>query len=98
MFERKVTVIKFNFQNILFSDAVATCLLEEWPLTTNLFECESLEGPVPRLFTVSLDDAKKNFTSNLDLAYKDIYRLVSRMFTAENLHPLHAMAYLDNPK
>jgi hypothetical protein len=82
----------------LFSDAVATCLLEEWPLMTNLFECESLEGPVPRLFTANIEEAKKNFTTNLDLAYKVISRLVCKMFTAENLHPLHAMAYLDNPK
>ena len=84
-----------NFWN---RDAVATCLLEEWSLTADLFDCDSLEGPVPRLFTANLEDAKKNFTTNLDLAYKDLSRLTNRFFTTENLHPLQAMTYLDNPK
>jgi hypothetical protein len=77
---------------------VATCLLAEWPLSTDLFDCDSLEGPVPRLFVNNLEEAKLNFTTNLELAHKDITRITGRMFMAENLHPLHAMAYLDNPK
>ncbi len=78
-------------QIFCLSDAVATCLLEEWPLTTEMFECDSLEGPVPRLFVSNLEEAKRNFTMNLDLVHKDISRITGRMFTAENLHPLHAM-------
>jgi hypothetical protein len=49
----------------------------------------SMEGPVPRLFVSNLEEAKRNFTTNLDLAHKDISRIHGRMFTAENLHPLH---------
>jgi hypothetical protein len=85
-------------QIFCLSAAVATCLLEEWPLTTEMFKCDSLEGPVPRLFVSNLEEAKRNFTTNLDLAHKDISRITGRMFTAENLHLLHAMAYIDNPK
>ncbi len=59
-------------QIFCLSDAVATCLLEEWPLTTEMFECDSLEGPIPRLFVSNLEEAKRNFTTNLDLAHKDI--------------------------
>jgi hypothetical protein len=62
-----------------------------------MFECNSLEGPVPRLFVSNLEEAKCNFTTNLDLAHKDISCITGRMFTAENLHLLHAMAYIDNP-
>ncbi len=77
---------------------MATVLLAEWPLTTNLFDSDSLEGPVPRLFTANLEEARKNFTTNLDLAFKDINKLTSRFFTTENLHPLNALEYLDKPK
>jgi hypothetical protein len=52
------------------------CLLEEWPLTTEMFECDSLEGPVPHLFVSNLEEAKRNFTTNLDLAHKDISKNV----------------------
>jgi hypothetical protein len=81
-----------------FRDAVATVLLQEWPLSTALFDGEVLEGPVPRLFTSSYDDAKSNFTTNLDLAYKDISRVLAKIFIPENLSPLSALAYLHNPK
>ena len=77
---------------------MATVLLAEWPLTTNLFDSDSLEGPVPRLFTANLEEARKNFTTNLDLAFKDLNKLTSRFFTTENLHPLNALEYLDKPK
>jgi hypothetical protein len=77
---------------------VATVLLAEWPLTTNLFDSDSLEGPVPRLFTANLEEARKNFTTNLDLAFKDLNKLTSQFFTTENLHPLNALEYLDKPK
>ena len=77
---------------------MATVLLAEWPLTTNLFDSDSLEGPVPRLFTANLEEARKNFTTNLDLAFKDLNKLTSRFFTTENLHPLNALEYLEKPK
>ena len=82
----------------LHRDAVASVLLQEWPLSANMFDGEVLEGPVPRLFTSSLDDAKSNFTTHLDLAYKDISRLMAKLFIPENLSPLNALAYLHNPK
>jgi hypothetical protein len=81
-----------------YRDAVATVLLAEWPLTTNLFDSDSLEGLVPRLFTANLEEVRKNFTTNLDLAFKDLNKLTSRFFTTENLHPLNALEYLDKPK
>jgi len=77
---------------------VATVLLAEWPLEASLFDCDSLEGPVPRLFTSDVDEAKRLFTTNLDLAHKDLSKLMNRFFATENLHPLNALAYLDNQK
>jgi hypothetical protein len=82
----------------LFRDAVATVLLQEWPLTTAMFDGEVLEGPVPRLFTSTLDEARGNFTTNIDFAYKDITRLMGKFFIPENLSPLNALAYLHSPK
>ncbi len=63
-----------------------------------VFDSDSLKGPVPRLFTANLEEARKNFTTNLDLAFKDLNKLTSRFFTTENLHPLNALEYLDKPK
>jgi hypothetical protein len=34
----------------------------------------------------------------LDLAYKDLTRLMGKFFSTENLHPLNALAYLNDPK
>ena len=82
----------------MYRDAVATVLLGEWPLTANLFDSDHLEGPVPILFTSNLEDARRNFTTHLDLAHKDLIRLTGKFFSTENLRPLKAMAYIDNPK
>ena len=83
---------------MIFRDAVASVLLAEWPLEANLFDCDIIEGPVPRLFTSDLEQAKSLFTTNLDLAYKDLTRLMGKFFSTENLHPLNPLAYLNDPK
>ena len=54
----------------MFSDAVATILVHEWPLQATYFDGEHLDGPVPRLFTANLEEAKTAFTSNLSNSYK----------------------------
>jgi hypothetical protein len=77
---------------------VATLLCEEWDVTSPFFDGEALEGPVPRLFTADLEAAKAAFETNLELAYKDVSKILGRFFIAENLDRTKTMAYLHNPK
>jgi hypothetical protein len=63
-----------------------------------MFDGDSIEGPVPRLFTSALDEARAAFTSNIELAHKDISRLMAKFFIPENLAPLKALSYLHAPK
>ena len=81
----------------MFSDAVDSVCLQEWPLTATIFDGDGIEGPVPRLFTSALDEARAAFTSNIKLAHKDISRMMAKLFIPENPAPLNG-SYLHATK
>jgi hypothetical protein len=47
----------FIFRHLPPSDAVASVLLAEWPVTTDYFDGATVSGPVPRLFATNPDEA-----------------------------------------
>jgi hypothetical protein len=53
---------------------------------------------VPRLFTDNLARSKEGFETNIDLAFRDLTKVLGRFFTAENLSADKSMAYIASPK
>jgi hypothetical protein len=80
------------------SDAVPAVLLAEWDLQTDYFDCATLSGPVPRLFATQLDEARTALQSDPAKAFKDLQRIHSRLFIAENIPATEAWSFVGNPR
>jgi hypothetical protein len=80
------------------SDAVATVLLAEWALTTNYFDGVVLDGPVPRFFAANPTEARAALSADDSKAYKDLQRILSRLFITENIPACDAWNFVGNPR
>jgi hypothetical protein len=69
----------------LRSDTVSTVLLVEWQLTTDYFDGDVLNGPVPRLFAPDPAIGKAAIANNPAKAFKDVQRLYARLFISEHV-------------
>jgi hypothetical protein len=75
-----------------------TVLLAEWDLHTDYFNGATLSGPVPRLFAAQPDEARTTLWSNPAKAFKDLQRIHSRLFIAENIPATEAWSFVGNPR
>ncbi len=72
---------------ILRSDTISTVLLVEWQLTTDYFDGDVLNGPVPRLFAPDPAIAKAAITNCFALSPRRPYEEYKRM-VLEHTHGL----------
>jgi hypothetical protein len=73
-------------------------LLAEWHASTDYFDGDVLNGPVPRLFAPDPAMAKAAISSDTGKAFKDVQRLHSRLFMAEHVSADEAWAFVGNPR
>ena len=89
---------KHNIFIVLTRDQVLTVALGEWPATVNMWDGETLSGPVARLFATSPEAATKEMEGHPGNTFKDMNRLNSKFFVSENIAPEDAFAYILNPR
>jgi hypothetical protein len=89
---------KFKLISTLRSDTVSTVLLVEWQLTTDYFDGDVLNGPVPRLFAPDPAIAKAAITNDPAKAFKDVQRLHARLFISEHVIADEAWEFVGNPR
>jgi hypothetical protein len=77
---------------------VPAVLLAEWDLQTDYFDGATLNGPVPRLFAAQPDEARTALLSDPAKAFKDLQRIHSRLFIAENIPATEAWSFVGNPR
>jgi hypothetical protein len=82
----------------LRSDTVSTVLLVEWQLTTDYFDGDVLNGPVPRLFAPDPTIAKAAIANDPAKAFKDVQRLHARLFISEHVIADEAWEFVGNPR
>jgi hypothetical protein len=82
----------------LCRDTTSTVLLQEWHLTTDVFDGDILDGPVPTLFATDVEEATAALTANPGKAYKDIQRILGHFFVPENVPADAAMDFIANPR
>jgi hypothetical protein len=82
----------------LRSDTISTVLLQEWHLTTDVFDGDILDGPVPVLFASDVEEASVALTANPGKAFKDLQRILGRFFIPENVPADSAMDFVANPR
>ncbi len=79
-------------------DTTSTVLLQEWHLSTEVFDDDILDGPVPALFATDVEEATAALTANPGKAFKDIQRILGRFFVPENVPADTAMDFIANPR
>ena len=79
-------------------DTTSTVLLQEWHLSTEVFDGDILDGPVPTLFATDVEEAAAALTANPGKAFKDIQRILGRFFVPENVPANTAMDFIANPR
>ncbi len=79
-------------------DTTSTVLLQEWHLSTEVFDGDILDGPVPVLFAKDVEGATAALTANPGKAFKDIQRILGRFFVPENVPADTAMDFIANPR
>ncbi len=79
-------------------DTTSTVLLQEWHLSTEVFDGDILDGPVPALFATDVEEATAALTANPGKAFKDIQRILGRFFVPENVPADTAMDFIANPR
>jgi hypothetical protein len=82
----------------LRSDTISTVLLVEWQLTTDYFDGDALNGPVPRLFAPDPAIAKAAISNDPAKAFKDVQRLHARLFISEHVIADEAWEFVGNPR
>jgi hypothetical protein len=80
------------------SDSISTVLLAEWHVSTDYFDGDALNGPVPRLFAPDPAMAKAAISCDTGKAFKDVQRLHSRLFMAEHVSADEAWGFVGNPR
>jgi hypothetical protein len=79
-------------------DTAATVCLQEWPIQATLFDGDVIDGPVPVLFAMHLDEAAQALAANPDKAFKDLQRIFAKFYVPENIPASAAMVQVTNPK
>jgi hypothetical protein len=73
-------------------------LLQEWPITANLFDGDTLAGPFPMLFAEDPDRAKQAMTDDPKLVFKDLSRIYKKFFVPENVTTREALSLVKKPR
>jgi hypothetical protein len=89
---------KITLISTLRSDVISTVLQVEWQLTTDYFDGDIFNGPVPRLFAPDPAIAKAAITSDPAKAFKDVQRLHARLFISEHVIADEAWEFVGNPR
>jgi hypothetical protein len=79
-------------------DTTSTVLLQEWHLSSEVFDGDILDGPVPILFATDVEEASATLTANPGKAFKDLQRIMGRFFVPENIPADSAMDFIANPR
>jgi hypothetical protein len=79
-------------------DTTSTVLLQEWHLSTEVFDGDVLDGPVPILFATEVEEASASLRANPGKAFKDLQRIMGRFFVPENIPADSAMDFIANPR
>ncbi len=79
-------------------DTTSTVLLQEWHLSSEVFDGDVLDGPVPVLFATDVEEASATLTANPGKAFKDLQRIMGRFFVPENIPADSAMDFIANPR
>jgi hypothetical protein len=51
---------------------------QEWAVQANMFDRDVIGDPVSMLFATSVEEAATALKSNIDKAFKDLYRVLSK--------------------
>ncbi len=79
-------------------DTAATVLLQEWPVQTDYFDGDVIEGPVPWLFAEDPTEAAAAIGAQAAKAFKDLQRLYGRLFVPENIPHTTAVDHIASPR
>ncbi len=79
-------------------DTTSTVLLQEWHLSSEVFDGDILDGPVPVLFATDVEEASAALTANPGKAFKDLQRILGRFLVPENVPADSAMDFIANPR
>ena len=71
--------------------------LGEWPIQAEMWDGEVLAGPVPRFFSANPSEAVRAMKDNPELVWKDLNKINSKLFVAENVAAVRAFDMLSNP-
>ena len=80
------------------SDNVPTMLLMSWGLDCQMFEGDSVAGPIPTLFGEDIIASKSAISANPERAFSDFQRLVRAFFMPETLQPEEAPNFVKKPR
>jgi hypothetical protein len=61
-----------------------------------MFDGETVSGPVPTLFAHNPPEALSALNSDPSRAFKDIQRILSKMFVPENISGQRSWSFLNN--
>ncbi len=79
-------------------DTTSTVLLQEWHLSSEVFDGDILDGPVPILFATDVEEASAALTANPGKAFKDLQRILGCFFIPENVPADSAMDFIASPR
>jgi hypothetical protein len=79
-------------------DTTSTVLLQEWHLTSEVFDGDIHDGPVPILFASDVEEATAALSANPGKAFKDLQRILGRFFIPEKVPADYAMDFVANPR
>ncbi len=76
-----------SLTSCLHRDTTSTVLLQEWHLTSEVFDGDILDGPVPVLFATDVEEATAALTANPGKAFKDLQRILGWFFIPRMSQP-----------
>ena len=83
---------------VITRDTVLTVMMGEWALKTDMWDGETLSGPVARLFAASPEAATKAMKEHLGSAFKDLNRINGKVYMSENIQATEAFGTFKNPR
>ena len=81
-----------------YSDNVPTMLIQSWSLDCQMFEGETVAGPVPTLFGEDPTASVAAISKNTERAFTDYQRLVRVFFMPEVIQPEDAPHLVKKPR
>jgi hypothetical protein len=79
-------------------DNVPTIWLASWPLEVNVWDGETLKGPVPTLFSEDPKATEMGLLKFLDKAHSDMRKMARIFFVPEYVSVTAAMGIVKKPR